>query len=117
MRERTDEVREAVKYLTDSGLAEQIRKETKIFEIPYRRIPLGITKIKSRDMPVIRDSPGFYRFVVDYMRTIMSLCDDETRDGITMASKKIILDKNALYRFNRGWDAAQQAYKDSATSS
>ena len=92
----------AMRFLSDSGLAEMIMKSGKEFKIPYRKIPRVLRTSKHGDR--IIESPRYYKFLSDYLHAVISLVEDSPRkSSIKFTSKYLEMDCDSVECFRRGW--------------
>jgi len=95
----------AFKFLKESGLAKQILDSENGIKIRYNRIP---THCGGPEKP---NSKQYYRFVSNYLRAVISLCDESsTHNMVKMKSKHLSMGQDAVKKFRTGWEILEKEY-------
>jgi len=106
----------AMRYLGESGLADKIiaaKTERNVFKIKFNHIPINVYSHGHRSS--ISEKPkerNYYRFVENFIKTVIALVDDDnSRCVVRLNSKCLNMDGKAVKKFEEGWKALQEKYK------
>lgn len=102
----------------ESGLADRIISEEDArggVEIKFSNLPIGVYSNKHRNSKKDRKEKAYYGYIQDGIKVIISLdtvSGPREKCDVTLHSKYLRMNNEAVRRFRRGWTKFLDMYKE-----